>query len=56
MSDITVLALAEVLKVPVEKLIPQLSEAGIDVKSADDTISEESKVSLLTHLRKTHGR
>ncbi|MBI79691.1 MAG: translation initiation factor IF-2 [Pseudomonadota bacterium] len=56
MSDITVLALAEVLKVPVEKLISQLSEAGIDVKSAEDTISEEAKVSLLTHLRKTHGR
>lgn len=56
MADVTVLQFAEVLKVPVEKLIAQLDDAGIKVDGADDTISEDAKLELLTHLRKTHGQ
>jgi translation initiation factor IF-2 len=56
MSDVTVAQFAEVLKVPVDKLITQLDEAGIEVKGADDVISDDAKLELLTHLRRSHGR
>ncbi len=56
MAEVTVSQFAEVLKVPVEKLLTQLDEAGISVSGADDVISDESKMELLTHLRRAHGR
>jgi translation initiation factor IF-2 len=56
MADVTVTQFAEVLKVPVERLLTQLDEAGIRVSGADDTISDEAKMELLTFLRKAHGR
>jgi translation initiation factor IF-2 len=56
MSDVTVTQFAEVLKVPVEKLLAQLDEAGIKVEGASAIISEEAKMELLTHLRRSHGK
>ena len=34
----------------------QLDEAGIRVAGADDAISDDAKLELLTHLRRAHGR
>ncbi|MBP6514024.1 MAG: translation initiation factor IF-2 [Steroidobacteraceae bacterium] len=56
MADVTVAQFAEVLKVPVDKLLAQLEEAGIRVGAATDTISEDAKHELLTHLRRAHGK
>lgn len=56
MADVTVSQFAEVLKVPVERLLTQLDEAGIHVAGADDTISDDAKMELLTFLRRAHGR
>ncbi len=56
MADVTVSQFAEVLKVPVDKLLTQLDEAGIKVKGSDDKISEEAKLELLTYLRRSHGQ
>jgi translation initiation factor IF-2 len=56
MSEVTVSEFAQVLKVPVDRLIVQLDEAGIKVSGADDVISEDAKLELLTHLRRSHGR
>jgi len=56
MSDVTVTEFAAVLEVPVDRLLVQLDEAGIDVSGAEDTITEEAKLELLTHLRRAHGR
>ena len=56
MADVTVAQFADVLKVPVDKLLLQLDEAGIKVKGSDDTISEDAKLDLLTHLRQSHGQ
>ena len=56
MADVTVAQFAEVLKVPVEKLLSQLDEAGIQVSSSEDTISEDAKLELLTFLRRSHGQ
>jgi translation initiation factor IF-2 len=56
MADVTVAQFAEVLKVPVDRLLQQLDQAGIKVDGADDMISEDAKHELLTHLRRSHGR
>ena len=56
MANVTVTQFAEVLKVPVDKLLTQLDEAGIKVKGADDTISDDAKLELLSHLRRSHGQ
>ena len=56
MAEVTVAQFAEVLKVPVDKLISQLDEAGIKVSGQDDMISEDAKLELLSHLRRSHGR
>ncbi|MDY0065070.1 MAG: translation initiation factor IF-2 [Steroidobacteraceae bacterium] len=56
MADVTVSQFAEVLKVPVERLLTQLDEAGIHVSGAEDTISDDAKMELLTFLRRAHGR
>src|SRR3974390_568636 len=55
MSDVTVAQFAEVLKVPVDKLLKQFDEAGIRVAGADDRISDEAKTELLAYLRRAHG-
>ena len=56
MADVTVTQFAEVLKVPVARLLTQLDEAGIQVAGAEATISDEAKMELLTFLRRAHGR
>jgi translation initiation factor IF-2 len=56
MADVTVAQFADVLKVPVDRLLTQLDEAGIKVAGADATISDEAKMELLTFLRRSHGR
>src|ERR1700735_4291860 len=55
MADVTVSQFAQVLKVPVDRLIVQLDQAGIKVVGPDDCISDEAKLELLSHLRKAHG-
>jgi len=56
MANVTVVQFAEVLKVPVDKLLTQLDEAGIKVSGSDDTISDDAKLELLSHLRRAHGQ
>lgn len=56
MSEKTVRQLAEVVGIPLEKLLEQLKEAGLPKHASDDVISEDEKVKLLTHLRKRHGK
>jgi translation initiation factor IF-2 len=56
MADVTVTEFADVLKVPVDRLLVQLGEAGVTVHGADATISDDAKLELLTHLRRSHGR
>ena len=55
MSDVTVAQFAEVLKVPVDRLLVQLESAGIQVEGPGALISDEAKLELLTHLRRSHG-
>jgi len=55
MSGVTVAQLAETLKIPVERLLVQLEEAGVSVGGADDVVSADAKMELLNHLRRSHG-
>jgi translation initiation factor IF-2 len=55
MADVTVTQFADVLKVPVDRLLVQLEQAGITVKGEHDVISDDAKLELLTHLRRSHG-
>lgn len=56
MSDVTIKQLAQVLGTPVEKLLSQLAEAGMQFSNADQVISSTEKVKLLGFLRRTHGK
>lgn len=56
MAEVTVKQLAEVVGTPVDKLLVQLSEAGVKKGNETDTISDEEKKLLLTHLRRAHGK
>jgi len=56
MSRVTVRQLAEVVGVDVDKLIEQLTEAGMDFTDPDQGISNKDKMALLDFLRKSHGK
>ena len=56
MSDVTIKQLAGVLGMGVDKLITQLSEAGMTFSSPDQVVSSTEKVKLLGFLRRTHGK
>jgi len=55
MAEVTVKQLASVVGIPVDRLLAQLSEAGLSITNPDEAISDEAKVELLSHLRKSHG-
>ena len=55
MAQVTVRQLAEVVGTPVDRLLLQLAEAGIQVGDPDASISDDQKMQLLTHLRQSHG-
>src|SRR5690348_10242884 len=56
MSDVTIKQLAQVLGLPVDKLLSQLGEAGMKVSDPEQVISSTEKVKLLGFLRRTHGK
>jgi len=55
MAEVTVKQLAQVVGTPVEKLLVQLKDAGIEKSGESDMISDAEKLSLLTHLRQSRG-
>jgi len=56
MSEVTVKEFAEVVGIPVDRLISQLSDAGLAAKASDETITDDEKVKLLSYLRGIHGK
>ena len=56
MSEVTVKQFADVVGIPVDRLLTQLGEAGLEKDSADATISDDEKMQLLTYLRESHGK
>ena len=55
MAEVTVREFAEQIHTPVERLLEQLAEAGVEASKVDDTLSNEQKMQLLAHLRREHG-
>lgn len=55
MSDVTVRKFADVVGIPVERLLVQLGDVGASIKDADDTIGVEDKMRLLEYLRGKHS-
>ncbi len=55
MAEVTVKQLADVVGIPVDRLLVQLGEAGVSVSDEDQLISDKQKMALLTHLRTAHG-
>ena len=56
MAEVTVKQLADVVGTPVERLLEQIKDAGLDADSADARISDEDKMQLLSYLRSQHGK
>jgi translation initiation factor IF-2 len=56
MSEVTVGSLAKVLGMPTEKLLEQLSGAGMTFSGPDQVVSSTEKMKLLGFLRRTHGK
>ncbi len=56
MSKVTVKQLAEVVGTPVDRLLEQMKEAGVELTGADETVSDEQKLALLNYLRQSHGK
>ncbi|HFE37304.1 MAG TPA: translation initiation factor IF-2, partial [Gammaproteobacteria bacterium] len=56
MSEVTVKQFAEVVGIPVDRLIAQLSDAGLSAKASDETITDDEKMTLLSYLRERHGK
>jgi translation initiation factor IF-2 len=54
MSNTTVAELAQEIGTPVDRLVSQLADSGVN-KSATDSVSQDEKEALLEHLKKQHG-
>lgn len=53
MADVTVKQLAQVVRIPVERLLHQLQEAGLSFTDEAQTVNEDQKRILLNHLKGT---
>ncbi len=56
MTKTTVKQLAEVVGIPVERLLSQLDAAGLSVPTPETVISDTEKGRLLSYLRRSHGK
>ncbi|MBD8873959.1 translation initiation factor IF-2 [Rhodanobacter sp. DHB23] len=56
MSDITIKQLAQLVGKPVDKLLSQLAEAGMNFSDPEQVVSSTEKVKLLGFLRRSHGK
>lgn len=55
MADVTVSALAATVGASVERLLAQMQEAGLPQQTADATVTDEEKQTLLVYLKGLHG-
>ncbi|SDU38293.1 translation initiation factor IF-2 [Halopseudomonas salegens] len=55
MAEVTVKELAAEVGTPVERLLQQMKEAGLEHSKAEQNVSDSEKQMLLTHLKTAHG-
>ncbi len=56
MSELTVNQLATDVGIPVDTLLQQLANSGVNKNDADDPITAQEKLQLLNYLRRSHGK
>ncbi|WP_348944938.1 translation initiation factor IF-2 [Chitinibacter sp. FCG-7] len=56
MSEPKVSQFAAELKMPTQELIEQLRAAGVEKRTAEDTLTADDKARLLDHLKQKHGQ
>jgi translation initiation factor IF-2 len=56
MSEVTVGSLAKIVGLPVDKLLKQLADAGMEFSGPDQAVSSTEKIKLLGFLRRAHGK
>jgi len=55
MAEVTVKQLADVVGVSAERLLTQMQEAGIGNKTVESSVTEDERLKLLSHLKRSHG-
>lgn len=55
MAEVTVKQLADVVGVSAERLLTQMQEAGIGGKKIESSVTEDERLKLLAHLKRSHG-
>ena len=55
MAEVTVEQLAKTVGTDAAKLLSQMKDAGLPHKKADETVSDDDKRTLLSHLKRSHG-
>ena len=55
MAEVTVEQLAQTVGTDAAKLLSQMKDAGLPHKKADETVSDDDKRTLLSHLKRSHG-
>lgn len=55
MADVTVKQLAQVVGIPVERLLTQLQEAGLSITDEEHVVREDQKRVLLSYLKSSSG-
>jgi translation initiation factor IF-2 len=55
MSEVTVKQLAEDVGAPIERLLKQIVDAGLDSRDANATVTDNEKQTLLDFLKRSHG-
>ena len=56
MAETTVRELADVVGIPVNRLLAHLGESGLPHTEADERINDKEKAQLFTHLRRLHSK
>lgn len=55
MAEVTVKQLAESVGTPVDRLLKQMSDAGLPQQTENDAVNDDQKQTLLTFLKSSHG-
>jgi len=56
MAEVSVKEFSETVGTPIDRLLVQLSEAGLPHAAAADLLSDQDKERLLSYLRRVHGK
>ena len=56
MAEVSVKEFSETVRIPIDRLLTQLSEAGLPHEAEADLLSDQDKERLLSYLRRVHGK